>query len=166
LVPAANLVGTGNPGDPASFTGFTGSSLANVGLNQGSADLDVVLTSKDRIHGYYVVQKDLRQEPTAGGAVAANLPGFGDTRDGFRQLMTVSEDHTFGATLTNTVRLGYNRIHLFFTPNALLTPANFNITEPAGALTASGLPFFNISGTQHSVGRRSSPKGAATRQSY
>src|SRR5580704_17847251 len=30
LVPAANLVGTGNPGDPASFTGFTGSSLANV----------------------------------------------------------------------------------------------------------------------------------------
>jgi outer membrane receptor protein involved in Fe transport len=159
LVPAANLVGTGNPGDPGSFTGFTGSALANVGLNQGSADVDVVLTTRDRIHGYYVVQKDLRQEPTAGGAVAANLPGFGDTRDGFRQLMTISEDHTFGATLTNTVRLGYNRIHLFFTPNALLSPTNFNISEPAGALAASGLPFFNISGNAAFGGPTGEPQG-------
>src|ERR1700732_181151 len=62
LVPAANLVGTGNPGDPGSFTGFTGAALANVGLNQGAADVDVALTTKDRIHAYYVVQKDLRQE--------------------------------------------------------------------------------------------------------
>jgi hypothetical protein len=159
LVPAANLVGTGTAADPGSFTGFTGSALANVALNQGSADLDVELTNKDRIHGYYVVQKDLRQEPTAGGAVAANLPGFGDTRDGFRQLMTVSEDHTFGAALTNTVRLGYNRIHLFFTPNALLSPADFGITEPSGALTASGLPFFNISGNAAFGGPTGEPQG-------
>jgi hypothetical protein len=159
LVPGANLVGTGNGGNPATFNGFTGAALANVAINQGSADIDVELTSKDKIHGYYVVQKDLRQEPTAGGAVAANLPGFGDTRDGFRQLMTVSEDHTFGATLTNTVRLGYNRIHLFFTPNALLSPGNFNITEPSGALGTSGLPFFNISGNAAFGGPTGEPQG-------
>src|ERR1700726_2300604 len=92
LLPAANLVGTGNPADPATFNAFTGGTLANVSLNQGSADLDVQLSEKDRIHGYYVVQKDLRQEPTAGGAINANLPGYGDTRDGFRHLMTLSED--------------------------------------------------------------------------
>jgi Carboxypeptidase regulatory-like domain/TonB dependent receptor len=159
LIPAANLVGTGTAGNPATFTGFTGSALANVALNQGSADLDVELTSKDKLHGYYVVQKDLRQEPTAGGAVAANLPGFGDTRDGFRQLMTVSEDHTFGPTIMNTVRLGYNRIHLFFTPNALLSPGDFGITEPSGALTASGLPFFNISGNAAFGGPTGEPQG-------
>src|SRR6266403_764693 len=112
LIPAANLAGTGDPADPATFNTFTGGALANVALNQGSADLDVELTSKDRIHAYYVVQKDLRQEPTAGGAILTNLPGFGDTRDGFRHLMTFSEDHIFGPSLTNTVRLGFNRIHL------------------------------------------------------
>src|SRR5580704_10874435 len=159
LIPAANLVGTGTTGDPATFTGFTGSALANVALNQGSADLDVEITAKDRIHGYYVVQKDLRQEPTAGGAVAANLPGFGDTRDGFRQLMTISEDHTFGPTLTNTVRLGFNRIHLIFTPNASLDPAAFGITEPAGVLAGSGLPFFNISGNAAFGGPTAEPQG-------
>src|SRR6184192_2207982 len=122
LIPAANLVGSGNPADPATFNAFTGGTLANVSLNQGSADLDVALSSKDRIHAYYVVQKDLRQEPTAGGAINTNLPGFGDTRDGFRHLATFSEDHFFGPSLTNTVRLGFNRIHLTFTPNALLDP--------------------------------------------
>jgi hypothetical protein len=159
LIPAANLVGTGNPADAGTFTGFTGSALANVSLNQGSGDIDVELTAKDRIHGYYVVQKDLRQEPTAGGAAAANIPSFGDTRDGFRQLMTVSEDHTFGPALTNTVRLGFNRIHLTFTPNALLNPADFNVAEPAGALTESGLPFFNVSGNVAFGGPLNEPQG-------
>src|SRR5437764_7957848 len=50
LIPAANLVGSGTPGDPATFNAFTGGALANVSLNQGSADIDVELSSKDRIH--------------------------------------------------------------------------------------------------------------------
>ncbi len=148
LIPAANLVGSGVATDPSTFNAFTGATLANVSLNQGSADLDIQLSDKDRIHGYYVVQKDLRQEPTAGGAIMANLPGYGDTRDGFRHLMTISEDHVFGRSLTNTVRLGFNRLHLTFTPNSLLDPTAFNITMPAGAPAASGLPFFNIGNAQ------------------
>ena len=159
LLPAANLVGTGNPADPATFNAFTGGTLANVSLNQGSADLDVQLSGRDRIHGYYVVQKDLRQEPTAGGAISANLPGYGDTRDGFRHLMTLSEDHVFGPSLTNTVRLGFNRIHLTFAPNALLDPTAFNINMPAGAPVASGLPFFNIGNALGFGGPTGEPQG-------
>ena len=159
LLPAANLVGTGNPADPATFNAFTGGTVANVSLNQGSADLDVQLSDKDRIHGYYVVQKDLRQEPTSGGVIASNLPGYGDTRDGFRHLMTLSEDHVFGPSLTNTVRLGFNRIHLTFTPNALLDPTAFNITMPAGAPAASGLPFFNIGNALGFGGPTGEPQG-------
>ena len=159
LLPAANLVGTGNPADPATFNAFTGGTVANVSLNQGSADLDVQLSDKDRIHGYYVVQKDLRQEPTSGGAIASNIPGYGDTRDGFRHLMTLSEDHVFGPSLTNTVRLGFNRIHLTFTPNALLDPTAFNITMPAGAPVASGLPFFNIGNALGFGGPTGEPQG-------
>ena len=117
LVPAANLVGAGTASDPNSFNLFSGGVLANVSLNQGSGDIDFELSQKDSMHGYYVVQKDLREEPTAGGAIAANIPGFGDTRSGFRQLFTFSEDHVFSPALSNTVRLGFNRIHLIFTPN-------------------------------------------------
>jgi hypothetical protein len=159
LIPAANLVGTGSATDPGSFNGFTGGTLANVSLNQGSGDLDFEISSKDRLHGYYVVQKDLRQEPTQGGVVPANLPGFGDTRDGFRQLLTVSEDHTFSPSLTNTVRLGFNRIHLIFTPNALLDPSTFNIALPAGSPAISGLPFVNISGNAAFGGPLAEPQG-------
>ena len=135
LVPAANLVGTGTAGVPSSYTLFSGSTAANVSLNQGSADLDYNLSDRDQIHGYFVIQKDHRQEPTQG----ANLPGFGDTRDGLRDLTTVTEDHVFSPTLANTVRLGYNRISLFFTPTAL-DPSNFDITLPPGAPVGVGIP--------------------------
>lgn len=160
LIPPANLVGTGTAGNPATYNGFTGGVVANVSLNLGSVDIDYDMSAKDRFHGYYVLQKDLRQEPTAGGpTLGANIPGFGDTRDGFRQLMAFSEDHEFGPTLTNTVRLGFNRIHLTFTPNGLLNPANFNITLPPGAPVASGLPFFNVGGTLGFGGPTGEPQG-------
>jgi hypothetical protein len=146
-------------GQPNTFTGFTGGALANVSLNQGSADIDVELTGRDRLHGYYVVQKDLREEPTAGGLIGANIPGFGDTRDGFRHLGTVSEDHTFSPALANTVRVGFNRIHLTFTPNGFLDPTKFNIAMPAGSPVATGLPFFNVGGTLGFGGPTGEPQG-------
>jgi len=161
LVPAANFHQANDASTNApDFTGFTGGTLANVSLNQGSADIDVELSQRDRIHGYYVVQKDLRQEPTAGGpTLGANIPAFGDTRDGFRHLTTVSEDHTFGPALANTVRLGFNRIHLTFTPNGFFDPANFGIVMPAGSPVATGLPFFNIAGTLGFGGPTNEPQG-------
>lgn len=133
---------------------FTGSALANVALNQGSADIDYEVSGKDHLHGYVVLQKDLREEPTAN----ANLPGFGDTRDGFRSLSTVSEDHVFSSTMTNTVRLGYNRIHLFFTPTAL-DPTSFGINMPAGGPGAVGLPNIVVSGAMQFGGPVGEPQG-------
>ena len=159
LIPPANLVGTGTAGSPATYNGFTGGVLANVSLNQGSGDIDWEISAKDRVHGYYVLQKDLRQEPTAGGAIGADIPGFGDTRSGFRQALTIGEDHEFRATLSNTFRVGFNRIHLTFTPNALLNPADFNITLPPGAPVSSGLPFFNVGGSLGFGGPTGEPQG-------
>lgn len=164
VVPLANFARTGtgvtdNPADPTTWTGFTGGTLANVNLNQGSADIDFNLSEVDQFHGYYVIQKDLRQEPTAGGAINANIPKFGDTRNGLRDLMTFSEDHTFGPTLTNTIRLGFNRIHLTFTPNEQLDPAAFGITLPAGAPGGTGLPFINAGGGLGFGGPTGEPQG-------
>ena len=154
LFPAANTPGTDTDGIPANFNGFSGATAAHVGLNQGSGDLDFEWTAKDRVHGYYVLQKDLRREPTQG----ANLPGFGDTRDGFRQLMTVSEDHIFSNSITNTVRLGFNRIHLFFTPTAL-NPADFDIDLPAGSPVGVGIPNILVSGAMDFGGPQLEPQG-------
>ena len=149
LVPPANTLG-----NSGLLNVFTGSALANVQLNQGSADIDYEVSDKDHLHGYVVLQKDLRQEPTAN----ANLPGFGDTRDGFRSLSTVSEDHVFNSSMTNTVRLGYNRIHLFFTPTAL-DPTTFDINMPAGAPGAVGLPNIVVTGAMQFGGPLQEPQG-------
>ncbi len=154
LVPVANLVGNGDPADPNTFTLFAGGTAAKVNLNQGSADIDYVISDRDRIHGYFVYQRDLRQEPQQ----STNLPGFGDTRDGKRSLMTLSEDHVFSSTLTNTVRLGYNRIHLFFTPTQL-DPTAFGINMPAGGPGAVGLPNIVVTGAMSFGGPVGEPQG-------
>ncbi len=159
LVPAANFhQSTDASAAPADFTGFTGGAVANVSLNQGSGDVDIELRQQDRLHVYYVVQKDLRQEPLF-PTVLDTIPGFGDTRDGFRQLLTVSEDHTFNASLANTVRIGFNRIHLTFLPNALLDPAKFNMTLPPGSPAATGLPDIQVAGTLFFGGPNGEPQG-------
>ncbi|HEY2547669.1 MAG TPA: TonB-dependent receptor, partial [Candidatus Acidoferrum sp.] len=154
LVPPANLVGSGTPGVPSTFNLFTGSTAANVSLNQGSADLDYTISDKDQLHGYFVIQKDHRQEPTQG----SNLPGFGDVRDGLRDLVTVNEDHVFSPSLTNSVRLGYNRIHLLFTPTAL-DPTNFDITLPGGAPIGVGIPNILVAGAMSFGGPTGEPQG-------
>ncbi len=123
LIPATNQTEGGLP-----F--FVGSATAPVNIDQGTGDVDVELTGKDRLHGYVAIQQDLRQEPTLQGNT---LPGWGDTRKSRRQIGTVGEDHIFGPALTNSVRVGYNRIHITFTPNQLLNSANFNINSGVNA---------------------------------
>jgi hypothetical protein len=116
FIPAAN--GTLN-GAPA----FFGSASANVNIDQGTVDISHNFSEKDRIHGYYANQKDLRLEPTQG----ANLPGFGDTRAGHRQVITVGETHVFSPSVINEFRLGANRVHITFTPNNPTDPASVGL---------------------------------------
>lgn len=120
---------------------FQGSATAPVNIDQGTGDVDVELTHNDRLHGYLAIQEDLRQEPTLQGNT---LPGWGDTRASRRQIGTVSEDHIFGPALTNTVRVGYNRIHITFSPNQKLNSANFNINN--GVNAPIGLAQIDIGG--------------------
>ena len=120
---------------------FVASATAPVNIDQGTGDVDAELTGKDRLHGYVAIQQDLRQEPTLQGNT---LPGWGDTRASRRQIGTVSEDHIFGPALTNTVRVGYNRIHITFSPNQKLNSTTFNINN--GVNTVIGLAQIDIGG--------------------
>lgn len=135
---------------------FIGSAGLPVNLDIGTADLGFSLTPKDQLHGYYAIELDHRFEPTAG---PANLPGWGDTRDGRRQLLTIQESHVFSPSLTNDVRLGFNRIHITFLPNGVFNPATIGIGLPSGVPLGVGLPFINVSGAFSFGSPQGDPEG-------
>jgi len=122
LIPIAN--GTLN-----SAPAFFGSASANVNIDQGTIDISHNFSDKDRIHGYYVDQEDKRQEPTQG----ANIPGFGDTREGHRQVLTLNETHVFSPALVNEARIGANRVHILFNPINATDPASLGLAGVLGA---------------------------------
>lgn len=118
LIPAAN----------APNNQFLGSVTAPVDIDQGTADINHKISEADSLHGYYVYQRDLRQETAAG----TTIPGFGDTRDGHRQVLTLSETHVFSPSMVNEARLGANRIHLTFTPNNTTDPSTLGLAGLLG----------------------------------
>jgi hypothetical protein len=124
LVPHANGVNSsGNPN-------FFGSALAPVDIDQETGDLSHKFSDADSLHAYYVYQHDLRKETGATGGT--NLPGFGDTREGHRQVLTLNETHVFSSNIVNEARLGANRIHITFTPNNTTDPSTLSLTGLLG----------------------------------
>jgi hypothetical protein len=106
-----------------------------VQIDQFTGDVLQLLGKNDQLHGFYAFQKDVRTEPALQGDT---IPGFGDHRDAHRQILTLNEIHTFSPTFTNEARLGFNRISIAFTPNALLNPASFGLGT--GVTGNVGLP--------------------------
>lgn len=146
LIPAAN--------DPTGAN-FIGSATAPVDIDQGTADLSHNFGKDDRLHGYYVFQRDIRKEPILQGG---SVPGAGDTRQSHRQIMTLNEVHTFSSNVVNEARLGYNRIHITFVPDSDQNPADFGINN--GINAPVGLPRFTINGTNLAFGGiRNFPQG-------
>jgi hypothetical protein len=138
LIPGAN---------DSTGTRFIGSATAPVNIDQGTADMSHIFNSTLRLHGYIAIQHDLRQEPTLQGN---SVPNFGDTRESKRQIGTVSLDQTLGPSLVNEVRVGYNRIHITFSPNATQNPTSIGILD--GNNFNSGLPQISIGGTGVNIG--------------
>jgi hypothetical protein len=134
---------------------FIGSGTAPVNIDQWTGDVSYNLSNDDRVHGYYAFQRDLRGEPNLQGN---SVPGFGDTRQSHRQIFTLNETHTFGPTVVNEARFGFNRIHITFTPNALLDPTEFGIG--VGVSQPIGLPQITVGGTGINLGGPSNfPQG-------
>jgi outer membrane receptor protein involved in Fe transport len=126
---------------------FAGSGTAPVNIDQWTGDISYNLGKDDHLHGYYVFQRDLRGEPNLQGNT---LPGFGDTRQSRRQIFTFNESHTFGANLVNEARLGFNRIHITFSPNLQVNPVDFLIND--GLNQVIGLPQISITGFNFNIG--------------
>jgi outer membrane receptor protein involved in Fe transport len=138
LIPTAN--------DPGGSK-FLGSATAPVDIDQGTADISHNISNNIRLHGYYAGQHDLRQEPLLQGNT---LPGFGDTRESKRQIATVSLDQTLSSSMVNEARVGFNRIHITFSPNDKRNPVAFGIQD--GNNFNAGLPQISINGTGINLG--------------
>jgi len=132
LIPQAN---------DSSGTKFIGSASAPVKLDQWTGDISYNVSEKDRIHGYYALQKDVRTEPTDAGG-GSTVPGYGDQRTAQRQLFTFGESHVFSQSLVNEARLGFNRIHIIFDPINKDDPTKFGINGTRSGPV--GLPEINI----------------------
>src|SRR5205823_10471489 len=111
LIPAAN---------DSSGQKFLGSLSTPVNLDQWTGDFSHNFSEKDRLHGFYVFQKDLRKEPTLQGG---DVPGAGDTRQAHRQILTLDETHVFSPAVVNDFRAGINRVNITFIADNNLDPS-------------------------------------------
>lgn len=148
LVPGSN--GTGTGGVPT----FSGSATAPVNIDQGTVDINHNFSDTDRLHGYYVYQHDLRQEPTQG----TNIPNFGDTREGHRQVFTLNETHVFSSSVVNEANIGANRILITFTPNTTVSPSSLGLSTTLGP-NETFMPTISITGGPLFGAERNFPQG-------
>lgn len=133
LVPRANFI------DSSGTPRFVGSANAPIDVDQWTIDLSANLTEKDRLHGYYALQRVNIIEPNRSGNT---IPGFGHRFYVRRQIFTLNETHTFGPELVNEIRFGFNRQSGGNTPSNQLNPAELGIH--AGRSEPVGLPQINI----------------------
>ena len=148
LIPPPNFT------DPKGKAFFQGTGSTPVAIDQWTGDVMHKLSDKDSFHGYYAYQKDKRIEPVL---QLNNLPGFGDTRPGHRQLLTLNETHLFGPQVVNEFRLGFNRVHITFTPIAQLNSADLGIND--GISAPIGIPQISVSGSLNIGGPAGFPQG-------
>ncbi len=124
--------------------------------NQYLARIDHELTSKDRLYGRYIFNRDFLFSP------AGNLENWGIDQRFHRQGLVVGDTHIFSPTLINTVSYTFNRVYAFIvqTPDVNWPPLGANI-PPASPVTHSWQNlsisgyFSAITGTFWDLGRNS-----------
>jgi len=134
-IPHANFI------DASGTPRFLSSASAPVNVDQWTTDISYNLSERDRLHGYHAVHRAETIEPNRSGNT---IPGFGNAIRALRQIFSLNETHTFGPTIVNEMRVGFNRFSSSSTPNAQLNPAEFGIRN--GVNQPIGLPQINVAG--------------------
>jgi len=142
-------------GNSANGTVFTGNAVAPVSIYQGTANFTQSFGSNNRLNVYYAMQQDQRNEPPT--TQGNNLPGYGDSRHGVRQVLTINDTHTISPTLVNEARLGFNRIHIIFAAENTLNAADYGINS--GVNAPIGLPQITVTGAFAFGGINNFPQG-------
>ena len=111
---------------------FAGPNFSNSWAGLGSIDYD--LSTKDQLRGRYIYNRFV------GIDTAANLPAFYQSLPQKFHLIAINEYHTFGPSLTNEARVGYNR----FTNNTLAGNFSFPGLDSFPNIVISSLHSINI----------------------
>src|SRR6185436_1015027 len=131
-----------------------GSAGAPINIDQWTIDIAYNFGERDRLHGYYALQKDFAEEPTRFGNT---VPNFGIVRSGKRRVFTMNETHTFSTDVVNEARLGFTRVYFASEPKTRVNPADLGINN--GINTPIGLPQINIAGGLNFGGPVNFPQG-------
>jgi hypothetical protein len=121
---------------------YVSTAVAPVNIDQGTGDFTQVFSDSNHFNAYYVMQHDQRNEPPT--TQGNNLPGYGDSREGWRQLLTLNDSQVISPSLVNEFRAGYNRIHITFKAANTLNAADFGMDT--GVNAPIGLPQIFVSG--------------------
>lgn len=148
LIPRANFT------DSSGASRFVGSAAAAVVVDQWAVDISHKFNDSDQVNGYYAVQLDDRNEPTALGNT---IPGFGDIRRGVRQIFTLNYTHIFTRNTVNEARFGFNRISFTALAAAPFNPGEFGIRN--GINRVGALPQINVAGGLNFGGPTLLPSG-------
>lgn len=143
------------PAPNSGTNGFVGSAVAPVNIAQGNANISYLFSDKNRISGYYAIQRDERNEPPS--TDGNSFPGSGDQRNGHRQLLTLVDTDSVSPTLVNEARVGFNRIFITFAPDNTLDAAAYGINS--GVSGPIGLPQMTVSGNFTFGGINNFPQG-------
>lgn len=132
---------TGVSGDTGKFL-FAG--VQNVPEDFGTFRLDHRIGDKDSIFGTYLIDNADYTQPDKDNLTDT----FSHTR---RQTVSIEETHTFGSTLVNAARIGYNRDFVInqFNPSAV-TPAGADLG--LGSTTGQTAPRLSVSGISDMFG--------------
>jgi len=124
--------------------------------NQYLGRIDHELTSKDRLYGRYIFNRDFLFNP------AGNLANWGIDQTFHRQGLVVGDTHIFSPTLINTASFTFNRVYAYIvqTPDISWPALGANI-PPASPVTHSWQNlsiagyFSAVTGTFWDLGRNS-----------
>jgi hypothetical protein len=124
--PLINAWAPASPGAP-DFGGISeafNSPLQTIRDNFGTARLDRILSTKDRLSGVYTIDDSADFTPTSTNLYSTDAETLRE------QVASIEETHVFSPNLLNTARIGYSRAAYFFTG------------EPTPGTPAAALPGF------------------------
>jgi hypothetical protein len=130
--PCADIAWTGGTTLPAGPLAVVAPSFTNSKFITSSMDWNI--STSDQIRGRYIYNSII------GIDTAATLPIFFTPQPNKFHLVTINEYHTFTPTLTNELRLGYNRFQQVFTAGNFDYPG----LDVFPNITLNDLAFLNI----------------------
>ncbi|MGO8817553.1 MAG: carboxypeptidase-like regulatory domain-containing protein [Terriglobia bacterium] len=142
--PAVKLISTYMPLPNTGTNAFTWSPISTDKFYQYISRIDHNFGPKDTLTGYWFIENDttVDDQPFIGGS----LPGFAEDETERIQNMALTWNHTFGTSMINEARVGYNRLgYNSVNPVKPVLPSTFGFDiSPQSGPSGAGIPCIDM----------------------